>query len=61
MGGVGGGGGYGGKGGFGVYGEIILNGGDFYGKSELFCEFGSGGGNFGSGNLIVGGGFIGEF
>lgn len=57
--GVGGGGGYGGKGGVGVWDGIILNGGDSYGSDELFCEFGSGGGNFGIGNFIVGGGFIG--
>ena len=59
-GGAGGGGGHGGKGGSGVYGTIISNGGDSYGKSELPCELGSGGGNPGSGNATAGGGLIGD-
>lgn len=37
-----------------------LEGGVSYGNKEMFCEFGSGGGNFGVGSLIVGGGFIGQ-
>lgn len=57
--GIGGGGGYGGKGGDGVLGDFRFDGGIIYGSSELFCEFGSGGGNFGFGSFIVGGGLIG--
>lgn len=59
-GGAGGGGGHGGKGGSGVYGAIVSNGGDSYGKTELPCELGSGGGNPGNGNFSAGGGLIGE-
>lgn len=60
VGGAGGGGGHGGRGGSGFYDSIVSLGGDSYGRTELPCELGSGGGNPGSGNSTAGGGLIGQ-